>query len=446
MGRTYPAAPTGNFLLGNMRDFQRDPMGFLLDAFHTYGDLFSFRIGPNRIFVVSRAELIQDVLVKQASKIRKADFNRGLLSRFLGQGILTSDGDFHRSQRRLVQPAFHSQRIQNYANVMVRYAQDMMDSWQPGQHLNIADEMMRLTMYIVSKTLFDSEVGGDGNRAGEAIAILQGLTVEDFKAGFMVPMWVPTARNGRIRASTRQLDEVVLRFIADRRASGEDRGDLLSMLLLAQDEDDGRTMSDQQVRDEAATLFAAGHETTSNALTWTWYLLSQNPAAEAKLHAELDRVLAGRSPLLADLENLPYTEMVIKEALRLYPPAWVLMIRTPREPLALDGYTINPGEWIFVAPYVTHRNPAYFPDPETFEPERFSPEREAEIPRYAYFPFGGGPRVCIGNSFALMEARLILATVAQRYQFAVDPGYEIVPQPEITLSIQGGLPGTLSAR
>jgi cytochrome P450 len=220
---------------------------------------------------------------------------------------------------------------------------------------------------------------------------------------------------------------------------GKDQGDLLSMLLLAQDEQDGSGMSDEQVRDEAITLFAAGHETTSNLLTWTWYLLTQNPQVERKLHAELDSVLDGRPPVLADLEHLKYTEMVIKEALRLYPPAWTLMIRTPLEPLTIAGYQIDPGEWIMIIPYVTHRNPEYFPDPERFEPERFTPQREAHIPRYAYLPFGSGPRICIGNSFAMMEARLILATIAQQYRLQVVPGQQIVPEPEITLRSRYGL-------
>jgi cytochrome P450 len=348
-------------------------------------------------------------------------------------------GDFHRRQRRLVQPAFHANRIASYAGVMVDYTLDRMAGWRPGAVLDIDDVMMRLTMDIVSKTLFDAEVSSQANEVGEAINTLQALTVEDFKAGYMLPVWVPTRRNRQIRRATRSVDVTVNQFIRDRRESGEDKGDLLSMLLMAQDEDDGSVMTDRQVRDEAATLFAAGHETTSNALTWTWYLLSQNPHVERKLHDELDRVLGGRPPALADLKDLSYTEMVVKEALRLYPPAWVLMNRISFEPIQLNGFRIDPGDWIWVCPYITHRNPGYFADPERFDPERFAPQRESELPRYSYIPFGGGPRVCIGNSFAMMEARLVLATIAQKYRLEMVPGQQVVPEPEITLRTRNGL-------
>ena len=439
--------PKGNVLLGSMLDFRRDPLGFLLNGVRTYGDIFRFRVGPYRVILISGPDHIHEVLVAQAKKIRKADFNRDLLARFLGNGILTSDGDFHRRQRRLVQPAFHHHRLANYADVMVNYTLDMLDSWKNGgTRYNIAEEMMTLTMRIVSKTLFDAEVGSDAQKVGMAVAALQEITVSEFKLGFAFPDWIPTGKNRRRLAATGVLDDTVRQIIRERRASGEDRGDLLSMLLQAQDEDDGSVMTDTQVRDEAATLFAAGHETTSNALMWTWYLLSQNPDAEAKLQEELDRVLGSRPPTLEDLADLKYTEMVIKEAMRLHPPAWILMTRTPLEPITVGGYPIHPGEWIFIAPYVMHRDPQYFEEPERFEPERFSEAREAELPRYAYFPFGGGKRVCIGNSFAMMEARLILATMAQRCRLALVPGQQIIPEPEITLSSRYGLQMTVSMR
>ena len=439
--------PKGNVLLGSMLDFRRDPLGFLLNGVRTYGDIFRFRVGPYRVILISGPDHIHEVLVAQAKKIRKADFNRDLLARFLGNGILTSDGDFHRRQRRLVQPAFHHHRLANYADVMVNYTLDMLDSWKNGgTRYNIAEEMMTLTMRIVSKTLFDAEVGSDAQKVGMAVAALQEITVSEFKLGFAFPDWIPTGKNRRRLAATGVLDDTVRQIIRERRASGEDRGDLLSMLLQAQDEDDGSVMTDTQVRDEAATLFAAGHETTSNALMWTWYLLSQNPDAEAKLQEELDRVLGSRPPTLEDLAELKYTEMLVKEAMRLHPPAWLLMTRTPLEPITVGGYPIHPGEWIFIAPYVMHRDPQYFEEPERFEPERFSEAREAELPRYAYFPFGGGQRVCIGNSFAMMEARLILATMAQRCRLALVPGQQIIPEPEITLSSRYGLQMTVSMR
>lgn len=446
MARQIPPGPSGSALLGSMRAFQRDPLSFLLQAADAYGDLFFFRLGPRRIHVVTRSEHIREVLVGQQKNIVKATFNRNLLARFMGNGLVTSDGDFHRRQRRLMQPAFHPQRVDTYAGVMVDYTLDMMADWQDGQRIDIDDEMMKLTMNIVSKTLFDADMSGEANTVGEAVATLQALTVKDFKAGFMLPTWLPTSHNRRIRAAKREIDHAVNQFIRDRRASGEDKGDLLSMLLLAQDEDDGRSMTDQQVRDEAVTLFAAGHETTSNALTWTWYLLAQHPAVEAKLHAELDRVLGSRPPTLRDLADLHYTQMVVKEAMRLYPPVWLLTIRSSDQPVTLDGYRIDPGEWIWLTPYVTHRSPRYFSDPDRFDPQRFAPNLEAELPRYAYYPFGGGPRICIGNSFAMMEARLILATIAQRFRLALVPGQEVVPEPEITLSSRHGLMVTVTER
>jgi cytochrome P450 len=423
-----------------------NPLGFLLLTAETYGDIFFLRLGPRRIYVLNKSEHIQEVLVRQMKNVQKANLSKNILGRFLGQGILTSDGDFHKKQRKLVQPAFHAHRIEAYANVMVSYTQDLMSSWRPDEIVDIDDSMMRLTMNIVSKTLFDADVSDSANEVGEAIKVLQTLTSEDFKLGFMLPMWLPTPRNRKIRQSTQAIDKTVSGFIRERRASGEDKGDLLSMLLLAQDEDDGSRMSDQQIRDEAVTLFAAGHETTSNALTWAWYLLSQNPQVEQKLKAELDTVLRGRTPAMADLPHLPYTEAVIQETLRLFPPAWILMTRTPIEPIQIDGYQIDPGEWIWVVPYMTHRKKAYFSEPEKFDPDRFLGDNQRSIPKYAYFPFGSGPRICIGNSFALMEARLILATIAQKYKLEFVPGQEIIPEPEITLSSRNGLQMKLVSR
>lgn len=446
MTKQYPPGPNGNRLLGSMMDFRRDPVAFLMRGAETHGDVVYFRIGPYRVYLMSHPDLVQEVLVKQSKRIEKTDFNKNLLGKFLGNGILTSDGAFHTRQRRLVQPAFHMQRIANYAQVMVDYTLDMLEGWQADQQYDIDDAMMKLTMKIVSKTLFDAELPAEANDIGNAVAALQEITVEEFKSGLSLPDWLPTPRNRRRKAATKVLDKAVLQFVKDRRASGEDKGDLLSMLLLAQDEDDGGMMDDQQVRDEAVTLFAAGHETTSNALTWTWYLLSQHPEVMTRLQDEVDSVLGGRPPTLDDLAQLKYTEMVIKESMRLYPPAWILMSRTPKETVNIGGYQIDPGDWIYVSPYVTHRNPEFFPNPESFDPEHFTEDNEAALPRYAYFPFGGGARVCIGNSFALMEARLILATVVQRYRLELVPGQEIVPEPEITLRPRNGLQMTVQPR
>ncbi len=438
--------PRGSILLGSMRDFQRDPLKFLEDATDVYGDIVRFRLGPHQVYLVNDPAYIYELLVTQAKKIRKADLITNILAKWLGNGIMTSDGDFHRRQRRLVQPAFHHQHIATYAGAMVEHALRTLNNWQNMEGYDIKDEMMKLTMDIVSTALFGADVSRGASKLGGAVATLQQISTVEYKAGFMIPEWMPVPRNHRRRAAIKVVNDTILGFIRERRASGEHKDDLLSMLLQAKDEDGGRMMTDEQVRDEAVTLFVAGHETVSNALTWTWYLLSQNPDAELKLHAELDRVLGGRPPTLQDLAELKYTEMVVKEAMRLYPPAWILMSRTPLETVTVGGYQINPGDWIFICPYLMHRSPRYFEEPQRFDPERFTEVREKELPRYAYFPFGGGQRVCIGNSFAMMEMRLILATVAQQYKLILQPGQKIMPEPEITLRPRYGLHMTTNAR
>jgi cytochrome P450 len=385
-------------------------------------------------------------LVTKADSFPKAERDITILSKFLGNGLLTSEGDFHKKQRKLAQPVFHRQRIQSYAETMVAYTNQVVGNWRDGESHQICDEMMSLTMFIVAKTLFDADMddmAGEVETIGQAIEDLQAISNAEYRTFIILPEWVPT-RNNRLRKKGRAvMYGIIDRLIAERRATAvngriADTGDLLSMLLLAQDED-GRTMSDNQVRDELVTLFAAGHETTSNALAWSWYLLSQHPDVEARLHQEVDEVLNGRLPTLQDLPQLPYTEMVLKEAMRLYPPAWTLNTRQAVEDTAVGDYLIPKDRLIFVSPYVMHRRPEFFPDPERFDPERFTPENEKELPRYAYVPFGAGPRVCIGNSFAMMEAHLILATIAQRFRLALDPNQEIELNPLITLSPKYGL-------
>jgi cytochrome P450 len=300
--------------------------------------------------------------------------------------------------------------------------------------------MMHLTVLIVAKTLFDADVDGDVERTAAAVDTIQHFSSERT----LLPTWIPTPRELAARKARRDLDEIIYGIIREWRAKGEDKGDLLSMLLLARD-DEGKGMTDQQARDEVATLFLAGHETTSNLLTWTWYLLAKHPEVESKLHDELDTVLAGKLPTLADLDRLPYTEMVIKESMRVYPPVWGFS-REAIEDVEIDGYHIPKGSVVGALTYIAHHDARWFPDPERFDPERFSPENEKNIPRYAYLPFGGGPRVCIGNAFALMEARLILATIASRFRLTLSPGYEAEILPQVTLGVKGGLPMTVRVR
>ncbi|MBZ0304379.1 MAG: cytochrome P450, partial [Anaerolineae bacterium] len=422
--------------------FQRAPLTVLSDWHHTYGDVFHLQIGADfHQYFFIHPDDIHTVLVAQSDKFHKSpdyrDEQRGL-ARFLGSGLLTSDGDFWKRQRKLAQPAFHTQRIDAYAQTMVDYTQRMLAEWQDGERRDIRHAMMRLTRLIVAKTLFDADVTADSSRVDDALNTFMRMSNDTD----LIPSWVPTPKHLRERRAVSDLDEIIYGFVAEWRRQGIDRGDLLSMLLLAED-DQGQGMTDKQVRDEVVTLFLAGHETTANALNWTWMLLAQHSEVEAKLHAELDRVLDGRPPTLADLRALTYTDWVIKESMRLYPPAWGFG-RQAIDDVEVGGYRVPRGTVVSILPYLTHRDPAWWgADAEAFRPERWS----ADPPhKYAYIPFGGGPHVCIGNSFATMEARLLLATIAQQVQLRLDPGQKVEMEPLITLRPRGGLPMKLAQR
>jgi cytochrome P450 len=404
--------------------------------FAEYGDFFVMQFGPERIMFVANPEAIYEILVPKAAQFYKGKDYRNRqsgLARFLGSGLLTSEGDFWKRQRKLVAPALHAKRIEAYAETMVSVTRRAAEGWRGRTELDVDQEMMHATLQIVAKSLFNTDIAADAQRIGDALTILQ----HTIGGASLLPTWIPTPREIRIRRATRALDEIIYGLIAQRRRTNEDYGDLLSMLLLAQD-DEGKGMTDLQVRDEVVTLILAGHETTANALNFTWLLLAQNPDAEAKLHAELDAVLGGRAPTLADLKQLPYTEMVIKESMRLYPPAYSFG-RMSIEDVTIAGYDLPANTDINIFTIFPHRDPRWWDQPERFIPERFTPESEANIPRYAYLPFGGGPRVCIGNSFAMMEARLMLATIAQRYQLRLPPGQQVRLDPLITLRPLGGL-------
>jgi cytochrome P450 len=454
---TYPPGPKFNTfdmlkfqLMGALnRSKEGESFEFLAAAVEwtkQYGDLVYWNFWPNQAYIVNNPDDIHDVLVTNADRFNKAPFYKLMLSRFLGNGILVSDGDFWRRQRKLAQPAFHHKRIESYATNTIDYSLQLMETWHDGQQIDALDEMMKLTLAIVAKSLFNADVTGRSEVVGKSLNDLQETSTEQSKSflSMMIPQWVPTAMNRRQKAATQALDEIIMGFIRERRASGEDKGDLLSMLLAAQD-DEGIGMTDKEARDEAITLFLAGYETTSNAMSWTWMLLSQNPEVEAKLHEELDTVLGGRAPTFADLPKLKYTEWVIKESLRLYPPAHAVG-RQAMADVEIGGYTIPEKSIVFIYPYIVHRNPRWFPEPEAFKPERWANDYEKQIPKYAYFPFGGGPRICIGNQFALMEARLILATIAQHYRVRVQAAQPIKPEPLITLRPGGGVPAKLEIR
>jgi cytochrome P450 len=432
-----PPTSFGKPFVGHLIDFRRDPLKFL-DGLAKRGDVVRFKMGPQEIYLLNHPDYIRDVLVTNSRNFVKS---RGLemAKKFLGQSLLTSEGEFHRRQRRLAQPAFHRQRINAYASVMVEYARQTRERWREGETLDIAEEMMRLTLAIVGKTLFDAEVESEASEIGAALTQVMQLfeRITNPLGGLLDKLPLPS--NTRWFKARERLDSTIYRIINERRASGEDRGDLLSMLLLAQDEEEGGgSMTDTQLRDEAMTLFVAGHETTANALTWTWYLLSQHPEAEAKLHGEIDAVLDGRLASADDVARLRYTEMVLAESMRLYPPAWTLGRR------ALSDYRVGPyiipaNSIVLMSPWVMHHDSRYYPEPFTFDPERWAQEARESRPKFSYFPFGGGPRVCIGEQFAWMEGVLLIATIAQRWRLRLAPGQRVEPKPMITLRPRYGM-------
>ncbi|HUO84783.1 MAG TPA: cytochrome P450 [Thermoanaerobaculia bacterium] len=440
-----PRGPKGHFLLGSLPDLGRDILGFFESCGRGgYGDLVAFRLAHRPAFFLNHPSLIEPVLVGNARNFIKHTFFWRHVSAIFGKGLLTSEGDFWLRQRRLAAPAFHRDRIARYADVMVAYTDRMLDGWKAGEERDIHHEMMRVTMQIVTRTLFNVEVGDETERVGRAFDVALEEIFVRLRRPFLIPDWVPIPSNNRYRRTVAELDSLVYRIIAERRRNEGDQGDLLSMLLEVQDED-GTRMTDRQVRDETITLFLAGHETTAITLSWTWLLLGQHPEAERRLHEEIDRVLNGRVPTAADYERLPFARNVITESMRLFPPAYAF----GREALGecqIGGATIPKGATLYASPWVMHRDPRWFDDPESFRPERWEGDFSKKLPRFAYFPFGGGPRICIGNGFAMMEAVLLLASIAQRFRLRLVPGQKIEPFASITLRPQPGIRVTLEAR
>ena len=420
------------------RLFPFDPLAFGLAVAREFGDIAHYSLGPLHVYQLNHPDFARQILVEQPEKFHKARLIKRAFRPFAGEGLLTSDGALWKRQRRLMQPAFHHGHLVTYGAVMVEYAARMADMFRDGQTLDVDAGMSRLTLRIVVKTLFGADVAGEAEEVGRLMVSVLDAANQRLNSALQLPSWVPTARNLREKHALARLDEILQGLIATRRSSREQANDLLSVLLRATDEDNGSGMSDQQLRDEMMTLFLAGHETTAMALTWTWYLISQHPDVEARLHAELDRVLHGRTPTVADLVQLPYTEMVVREAMRLYPPA-AGFAREPIEDVTIGGYTVPRGSLVTVNTYALHRDPRFFEEPERFNPERFAAGWEDRMPRYTYLPFGGGPRVCIGNGFAMMEARLILATVARRWRLTLEPGQAVVPVQLVTTRPRDGI-------
>jgi len=423
----------------NLRSFRLDPLTFLTHLSRERGDVCPFPIGFLQFMLISHPDFIKNVLVTHHDKFMKG-LGLQRAKRVLGQGLLTSEGEFHKRQRRLIQPAFHREAIHSYGETMVAFTSRLCEGWQPGREFDIAEEMRRLTLGIVAKALFSADVERESADIGEAL----NTAVQLFQLGMPVQLAdllyrLPLPAMRRLKQAQARLDAIISRIIQEHRAAGGQRHDVLTMLLEAQDlEGDGGMMTDQQVRDEVLTLFLAGNETTALALTWAWYLLSQHPAAEAKLHEEVDRVLDNRLPTVADIPNLPYARMVFTESLRYYPPAW-LISRMAMVDHRIDGHLIPAHTHVLVSPYLMHRDQRFFSDPMQFRPERWEPEAARVQPPFTFLPFGAGPRNCIGESFAWMEGILVLATIAQRWRLRLVQRQPIKMEPRITLRPKYGV-------
>jgi len=439
-----PPGPKGHPILGVMREFNNDSLGFITRC-RKFGDVVRSRFLYVHAYFLYNADDIEALLTTKAKSFRKAGSLRSpFFARLVGNGLVTSEGDFWRRQRRLAQPAFHRQRISTYGEVMVDYAQRAIDKWRPGEEIDISKDMTRLTLEIVVKTLFNADVSNDADHVGAMLSEVVKPFASQATLKWILDNRLPTPGHRRYFKAVSEIDRIVFRIISDRRASKSDEGDLLSMLLQAQD-DDGSQMNDAQLRDEVMTLFLAGHETTALALSWSWYLLATHPEAEAKFHAEIDEVLQGRVPTVDDLRKLTYTEMIAKEAMRLYPPAYAVG-REALEDTEIGGFRVPKGSQVFAFQWVTQRDERYFERPDKFEPERWTPERSERLPKYAYFPFGGGPRQCIGNYFAMMEVVLLLATIGQRFRFSLAPNHKVEVLPVLSLRPKNGIRAVVEKR
>lgn len=446
--RKLPPGPRGYPLLGVLPKFARNPLQFLTSLAREYGEIAFLAWGSRPTYFIHHPDFFKYVLQENNRNYRR-DARVEQFKILVGEGLVTSTGDLWLRQRRIMQPAFHRQQLEGLATYMTEIADGYVAHWQAaaerGTALDMAEEMMRLTRDIVVKTLFGAVVREKQDEITQAV-----ITALDYmnKMGLSLikvpPHW-PTARNRRFNQARELLDQVIYEIIDECDRDPDGQPHVLSMLLNARDEETGGRMDRRQMRDEAMTLFLAGHETTAVLMVWSWYALASNPDVERQLHEELDEVLGGRTPTFDDLPRLAYTRMLIDETLRLYPPTFI-MAREANTDDEIGGYTIPADAGILLSPYLMHRDAEYWENPEQFDPLRFLPERSLDRPRFAYVPFGGGPRMCIGNSFALMEAQLILATVAQRYRFEVAPGWKVELQTGLTLRPRGGLPMMLRQR
>jgi cytochrome P450 len=436
----FPPGPKRGFPGSALLRFRKDPLAYFEKMAREFGDVAHMRLGREDIVFVNHPEFIRDIFVTNCNNFTKgrAFFRAGGL---LGRGLLTSEGEFHRRQRRMIQPAFHARRVAAFAEVMTKHAKRLRSRWHHEATLDASREMMRLTLAVVAETFFGADLESDTSEIGSTLAAtMDTLSMKMFPVGELVAR-LPLPGIRKVQAGRTKLDEILYRLIDERRRSAQKHDDLLQMLLEAQDEQDSTArMTDKQVRDEAITMLLAGQLTTANTLSWTWYLLSQHLEVEGRLHEEVDRVLDSRLPVVADLKSLSYTESTIAEALRLYPPQW-MMTRRVLNDYEVGQYVAPAGSLVVVSPYVMHRDARYFAEPHCFQPHRWTAEFRAQLPKYAYFPFGGGPRGCIGEGFAWTELVLVVATLAQQWKLRLRNGHRVIPQPLVTLRPKHGKAG-----
>jgi cytochrome P450 len=449
---TLPAqiAPyrSGHFFWGVLPEFQKDTLKLFSDTARM-GDVIHIRFGFTHLYQVSHPDGVQHVLQFNNKNYSRESFGNNLVKLVSGLNLFTSDGDYWLNQRRLMQPAFHRRNYAQFGTMMTSATQRMIDRWEAVGHdefLDMHKEMTRLTMEVVGQALFSVDLSDESSVLGKAFMTTTGYVQHRFNTPFYPPPFIPTQRNQELKKAMLDVQNILQEMLNDRRRTGERKDDLMTMLMEARYEDTGEGMNDDQIRAELGTMIGAGQETTSNLLTWVFHVLSANPDVEAKLLAEYKHVLDGRIPTMEDLPKMPYNRMVLDEALRLYPPAWAVSTRTALEDDVILGYRIPKGAGVFISPYVVHRDPRFWEDPEKFDPERFTDDKVEARHKYAYIPFGAGPRKCIGNTFALTEAQLILATLLPRYKLTTQPGYKVEPAAEFTLRVKGGLPMKIQAR
>jgi len=436
----HPPGPRGYPFVGHLPLVARDVLGFFTSCARDHGDIVSLRMGSWPTLLLNHPDHLEYVFVRNHRNFIKNSFFWRHVRAIFGNGLLTSEGELWQQQRRLSAPAFAGARVGGYSGTMLALTQRMLDQWSSGEVRDIHAEMMMLTLRIAAKTLFSAEVEENIVEIDHAVNEITVEIASRFARPFFIPDAVPLPGHIRYRRGVRRIERVVERIIGERRrAHGEPRGqhDVLSMLMLARDED-GKGMSDRQLRDEVVTLLLAGHETTALALSWTLYLLGQHPEADALAHAELGEILNGRQISLEDIPRLPFMESIFSESMRLYPPAWSIG-REAVSDCEIGGYAVKAGTTIFISPWVLHRDPRYFEEPDSFRPQRWSEDFRRSIPRFAYFPFGGGPRICIGKSFAMQEAMVILTTMLQRFRFEWQSDSQVSPLPSITLRPKGGI-------